>query len=135
MLSEVTLGLLVFLLVLNLFCFLFIFSYFNSIESQLMTASTNFQASNDSIAQAIVSLGSLLDDLDEVSGDLVRPPQISDILGQGLQMFMISKFQDMFPAQIMPNMSPMFNNEQVSTQETWQEVQKETNQDLQDAQL
>ena len=134
MLSEVTLGLLVLLLVLNLFCFLLIFSYFNSIETQLITASTNFQASNEGIAEAIISLGSLLDDLDEVSGDLVRPPQISDILGQGLQMFMISKFQDMFPQNLAAGMAPMFNNEQVSPIETWQEVQKGTNQEHQDVQ-
>ena len=135
MLSEVTLGLLVCGLVFNLFCFLLIFSYFNSIETQLLTASTNFQASNEGIAEAIVSLGSLLDDLDEVSGDLVRPPQISDILGQGLQMFMISKFQDMFPQQLAGGIPTMFNNEQVSTEGTWQEVQKGTNQEHQDAQV
>jgi hypothetical protein len=126
-LSQVTLGLLVLLLVLNLFGFLFIFSYFNSIETQLLTASTNFQASNEGIAEAIVSLGSLLDDLDEVSGDLVRPPQISDILGQGLQMFMISKFQDMFPQNLAAGMAPMFNNEQVSNSNTWQEVKEANN--------
>ena len=100
-----------------------------------MTASTNFQASNEGIAEAIVSLGSLLDDLDEVSGDLVRPPQISDILGQGLQMFMISKFQDMFPQNLAGGMPSMFNNEQVSPLETWQEVQNGTNQEHQDAQV
>ena len=127
MLSEVTLGLLVFVLVLNLFCFLLIFSYFNSIETQLITASTNFQASNEGIAEAIVSLGSLLDDLDEVSGDLVRPPQISDILGQGLQMFMISKFQDMFPQPLANGIGQMINNEQVSNANTWQNVTEESN--------
>jgi len=93
-----------------------------------MSASANFQASNEGIAEAIVSLGSLLDDLDEVSGDLVRPPQISDILGQGLQMFMISKFQDMFPQPLAAGMAQMYNNEQVSNPSSWQEVKEASNQ-------
>jgi len=117
-LDEVTLGILIIGLLLNLVCFWIIFGYFAQIEHQLTSASQNFQASNESIADAIVSLGSLLDDLDEVSGDLVRPPQLSDILGQGLQMFMISKFQDMMPG-VMPQ---MINNQQINPSESWQNV-------------
>lgn len=100
-----------------------------------MTASANFQESNTSIAEAIVSLGSLLDDLDEVSGDLVRPPQLSDILGQGLQMFMFSKMQSMFPPDIANGIGQMINNEQVSNEGTWQEVKEANNkgQDVQQA--
>lgn len=57
------------------------------LESALETASQNFQASNTSVAEAIVSLGSLLDDLDEVSGELVRPPAIGDVVAQLVQMW------------------------------------------------
>ena len=73
--------------------------------------------SNNTIAEAIVSLGELLDDLDEVSGDLVRPPQIGDVVAQGLQMFMFSKLQGMLP----PEMNSMFNNQRFSEPQTWQE--------------
>ena len=68
----------------------------------------------------------MLDDLDEVSGELVRPPQIGDIVAQGLQMFMLQKFQGMFPAEI----TPMFNNQRFSDGETWQN-QNEKEQDVQ----
>jgi len=123
MIVEVTLGLVICGILLSLVCFWINFGYFASIETQLLTASQNFQASNEGIADAIVSLGSLLDDLDEVSGDLVRPPQLSDILGQGLQMFMISKFQDMMPG-AMPQ---MINNQQVNPSESWQEAKEANN--------
>jgi len=76
--------------------------------------------SNNTIAEAIVSLGELLDDLDEVSGDLVRPPQIGDVVAQGLQMFMFSKLQGMLP----PEMNSMFNNQRFSEPETWQSAKQ-----------
>ena len=114
---EVILGIVVISLLLNLVCFLIFFGYFSQIQQEINTASTNFHMSNNTIAEAIVSLGELLDDLDEVSGDLVRPPQIGDVVAQGLQMFMFSKLQGMLP----PEMNSMFNNQRFSEPETWQE--------------
>ena len=119
---EVILGIVVISLLLNLVCFLIFFGYFSQINEEIQTASTNFHMSNNTIAEAIVSLGELLDDLDEVSGDLVRPPQIGDVVAQGLQMMLFSKMQTMLP----PEMTSMFNNQRFSEPETWQnESQKE----------
>lgn len=120
MLLEVTLGFVVFTLLLNITAFVLIFSQFSVLNEQLLAASQNFQASNQSIAEAIVSLGSLLDDLDEVSGDLVRPPQISDILAQGLQMLMFSKMQNLFPEG-----AKMINNLGATQGNTWQNAETE----------
>jgi hypothetical protein len=120
LLLEVTLGFVVFTLLLNITAFVLIFSQFSVLNEQLLAASQNFQASNQSIAEAIVSLGSLLDDLDEVSGDLVRPPQISDILAQGLQMLMFSKMQNLFPEG-----AKMINNLGATQGNTWQNAETE----------
>ena len=117
MYDWVILGLLVLQIVITVFCFWLFFGYFSHINQEISTASNNFQLSNQSIAEAIINLGELLDDLDEVSGELVRPPQIGDIVAQGLQMFMLQKFQGMFPAEL----TPMFNNQRFSDEETWQE--------------
>jgi len=120
--DQVTLGLLVIGILLNLVCFFIFFGYFSQIQQEISTASHNFQLSNNSVAEAIVSLGELLDDLDEVSGDLVRPPQIGDVVAQGLQMMLFSKMQTMLP----PEMTNMFNNQRFPAEETWQnESQKE----------
>ena len=116
--DQVTLGFVVLTLLVNLIFFVIFFGYFSHIQEEISTASHNFQASNTAIAEAIVSLGTLLDDLDEVSGDLVRPPAIGDVLAQGLQMFMFSKLQGMLP----PEISPMFNNQRIPDPEAWQDV-------------
>lgn len=120
--DQVTLGFIVLGILLNLVCFFIFFGYFSQIQQEISAASTNFQLSNNSIAEAIISLGELLDDLDEVSGDLVRPPQIGDVVAQGLQMMLFSKMQTMLP----PEMTNMFNNQRFSEAESWQnESQKE----------
>ena len=125
-LDWVTLGLVVLLLLVNVFCFWLVFSYFSLIQADISSASTNFQMSNDSVAEAIVSLGSLLDDLDEVSGDLVRPPAIGDVIAQGLQMFMFQKMQSLIP----PEIAPMFKDQRGTGAETWQSVSQNEEHDL-----
>ena len=119
--DEVSLGIVVISLILNICCFLILFAYVNRIAEEISVASVNFQASNESIAEAIVSLGSLLDDLDEVSGDLIRPPAMGDVLAQGLQMFMFSKLQGMLP-QGMPAINEIINSQRVPEPQIWQEV-------------
>ena len=119
--GQVTLGFVIISLLVNLVTVFIFFGYFSQIQEEISTASTNFQMSNNTIAEAIVSLGELLDDLDEVSGDLVRPPQIGDVIAQGMQMFMFSKLQGMLP----PEMTNMFNNQRFSEPEIWQEGRKE----------
>ena len=119
--DEVSLGIVVISLILNIFCFLVLFAYVNRIADEISVASANFQASNESIAEAIVSLGSLLDDLDEVSGDLIRPPAMGDVLAQGLQMFMFSKLQGMLPPG-MPAINEIINSQRVPEPQIWQEV-------------
>ena len=118
---EVSLGFVIFSLIINIICFLVLFAYISQLNEQVSTASINFQASNESIAEAIISLGSLLDDLDEVSGDLIRPPAMGDVLAQGLQMFMFSKLQGMLPAG-MPAINEIINSQRVPEPEIWQEV-------------
>ena len=125
-LDWVTLGFVVFLLLVNVFCFWLIFSYFSLIQHDISSASTNFQASNESIAEAIISLGTLLDDLDEVSGDLVRPPAIGDVIAQGLQMFMFQKMQSLVPGEL----APMFKDQRKVGAETWQDVSQNEEHDL-----
>jgi len=124
-LDWVTLGFVVIGSLLNVFCFWLIFSYFSVLESEISSASSNFQASNESIAEAIISLGTLLDDLDEVSGDLVRPPAIGDVIAQGLQMFMFQKMQGLIP----PEIAPMFKDQRIPAEETWQSVSQNEEQD------
>ena len=97
------------------------FGYISQLNQQISIASSNFQQSNESVAEAIVSLGSLLDDLDEVSGDLIRPPAVGDVLAQGLQMFMMSKLQNMLPDG-MPAINEIINSQRVPEPEIWQEV-------------
>ena len=118
---EVSLGFVIFSLIINIICFLVLFAYISQLNEQVSTASINFQASNESIAEAIISLGSLLDDLDEVSGDLIRPPAMGDVLAQGLQMFMFSKLQGMLPPG-MPAINEIINSQRVPEPEIWQEV-------------
>jgi hypothetical protein len=118
---EVSLGFVIFSLILNIVCFLIMFGYISQLNQQISIASSNFQQSNESVAEAIVSLGSLLDDLDEVSGDLIRPPAVGDVLAQGLQMFMMSKLQGMLPDG-MPAINEIINSQRVPEQEVWQEV-------------
>ena len=118
---EVSLGFVIFSLIINIICFLVLFAYISQLNEQVSTASINFQASNESIAEAIISLGSLLDDLDEVSGDLIRPPAMGDVLAQGLQMFMFSKLQGMLP-QGMPAINEIINSQRVPEPQIWQEV-------------
>ena len=118
---EVSLGFVVFSLIINIVCFLVLFAYISQLNEQVSTASINFQASNESIAEAIISLGSLLDDLDEVSGDLIRPPAMGDVLAQGLQMFMFSKLQGMLPPG-MPAINEIINSQRVPEPQIWQEV-------------
>ena len=125
MIDWVTLGFVVIGSLLNVFCFWLIFSYFSVLESEISSASSNFQASNESIAEAIISLGTLLDDLDEVSGDLVRPPAIGDVIAQGLQMFMFQKLQGLIP----PEITPMFKDQRIPAEETWQSVSQNEEQD------
>ena len=105
-----------------------VFSYFHQINAEMSNASLNFQQSNQSIAEAIVSLGSLLDDLDEVSGDLVRPPAMGDVLAQGLQMLMMSKFQQMLP-QGMPDLGNMFKDQRETQHSSWPSVDPNQNHD------
>jgi hypothetical protein len=119
--AEVSLGFVIFSLILNIVCFLIMFVYISQLNQQISIASSNFQQSNESVAEAIVSLGSLLDDLDEVSGDLIRPPAVGDVLAQGLQMFMMSKLQGMLPDG-MPAINEIINSQRVPEQEVWQEV-------------
>jgi len=132
-LDEVTLGVLIISFLVNLLGFVILFNGLRGLYEALSTASQNFQASNESIAQAIVSLGSLLDDLDEVSGELVRPPQISDVLAQGLQMFMFSKLQGMIPNQMMGGIEEMINNKQ-SNPDTWQKANVQNHEGHQEVQ-
>ena len=99
------------------------FGYISQLNQQISIASSNFQQSNESVAEAIVSLGSLLDDLDEVSGDLIRPPAVGDVLAQGLQMFMMSKLQNMLPDG-MPAINEIINSQRVPEPELWQEVKQ-----------
>jgi len=124
----VLLGIVVFSLLINSVCFLVVFSYFHQINAEMSNASLNFQQSNQSIAEAIVSLGSLLDDLDEVSGDLVRPPAMGDVLAQGLQMLMMSKFQQMLP-QGMPDLGNMFKDQRETQHSSWPSVDPNQNHD------
>ena len=119
--GEVSLGFVIFSLILNIVCFLIMFGYISQLNQQISIASSNFQQSNESVAEAIVSLGSLLDDLDEVSGDLIRPPAVGDVLAQGLQMFMMSKLQNMLPDG-MPAINEIINSQRVPEPEIWQEV-------------
>ncbi len=126
----VLLGFVVFSIVVEVVCFLLIFSYFNQLFVEIHTASSNFQASNDSVAEAIISLGSLLDDLDEVSGELVRPPQIGDVIAQGLQMFMFQKMQTMLPGGLGEVIPDMINNQRFSEPETWQDVKSKDVQEI-----
>ena len=126
----VVLGFVVFSILVEVVCFLLIFSYFNQLFVEIHTASSNFQASNDSVAEAIISLGSLLDDLDEVSGELVRPPQIGDVIAQGLQMFMFQKMQTMLPGGLGEVIPDMINNQRFSEPETWQDVKSKDVQEI-----
>ena len=119
--GEVSLGFVIFSLILNIVCFLLMFGYISQLNQEISIASSNFQQSNESVAEAIVSLGSLLDDLDEVSGDLIRPPAMGDVLAQGLQMFMMSKLQGMLPDG-MPAINEIINSQRVPEQEVWHEV-------------
>jgi hypothetical protein len=119
--GEVSLGFVIFSLILNIVCFLIMFGYITQLNQQISIASSNFQQSNESVAEAIVSLGSLLDDLDEVSGDLIRPPAVGDVLAQGLQMFMMSKLQNMLPDG-MPAINEIINSQRVPEPEIWQGV-------------
>ena len=119
--GEVSLGFVIFSLILNIVCFLIMFGYISQLNQQISIASSNFQQSNESVAEAIVSIGSLLDDLDEVSGDLIRPPAVGDVLAQGLQMFMMSKLQNMLPDG-MPAINEIINSQRVPEPEIWQEV-------------
>ena len=121
--GEVSLGFVIFSLILNIVCFLIMFGYISQLNQQISIASSNFQQSNESVAEAIVSLGSLLDDLDEVSGDLIRPPAVGDVLAQGLQMFMMSKLQNMLPDG-MPAINEIINSQRVPEPELWQEVKQ-----------
>jgi hypothetical protein len=119
--SEVSLGFVIFSFLGNMVCFWILFNYISRISAEISSASLNFQASNESIAEAIISLGSLLDDLDEVSGDLIRPPAMGDVLAQGLQMFMFSKLQGMLPPG-MPAINEIINSQRVPEPQIWQEV-------------
>jgi len=119
--GEVSLGVVLFSLLVNSICFFIVFAYFTQINAEMAIASSNFQQSNESIAEAIVSLGSLLDDLDEVSGDLIRPPAMGDVLAQGLQMFMMSKLQGMLPDGIPP-INEIINSQRVPQDEIWPKV-------------
>ena len=96
---EVVLGFCIVLVLVVLAHFLYSYIQFSRFRQELATTSSNFLLSNQSISEAIISLGTLLDDLDEVSGELVRPPAMGDVLAQLMQMWGMSKIQQWMPEQ------------------------------------